>query len=376
MRNWQLVLRRNPLYREEFFAGASNPDDRKKKLPLAERIELPQIKQPLSAWLLFFQGNLDSFALDRDFDGVMAGGELPAELVKRGVKLVESPEFEIRYIGFNFSDPKLSGNPYLRKAISLAYHPERWKKFNRGLLKLTNQVIPPGVDGYDPEFRNPYCDYNLSLAREYMKKAGYPGGIDPETGEALVLTLDQAGNSVSHRQTGELFAVCMADIGIKVISNLNNRPRFVEKLRQGKCELFRYSWVGDYPDAENFLQLFYGPNSGKSNRTGYRNPEYDRCFERASAMPEGEERNKLYRKLNKMVCDDAVWIFEGIPLSRVLVHEHLENYLAHDFPFVRWKYLALDGKKRQTMKKQWKALDFSEMRGNLSNTSGEKDRKK
>lgn len=371
VRNWKLTLKRNPLYRKEFFAEAESAADRGKPLPLAERIELPQIKQTLSAWLLFLQGKLDSFAVDRDFEGALSGGELPEALAERGARMIRSPEFEIRYVGFNFNDKRLGGNPWLRRAMSLAFHPERWRRFHHDMLLPCGQVIPPGVAGYDPDYRNPFFDYNIVLAREYMKKAGYPGGVDPATGEALTLTLDQAGNSVGHRQAGELFAVCMAELGIKIIVNLNNRPRFVEKLRQGKVELFRYSWVGDYPDAENFLQLFYGPNAGKSNRTSYSDPAYDRLFEKLSQLPEGEEKNAICRELNRMVCEDAVWIFEGIPLSGVLVHRHLQNYLPHDFAFVRWKYLALDGKLRREAEKHWRALDFSEMRSRSVRENGE-----
>ena len=145
---------------------------------------------------------------------------------------------------------------------------------------------------------------------------------------------------------------------------LNSNPRFVDKLRRGKVQLFRYSWVGDYPDAENFLQLFYSRNIGGCNRAAFRDPEYDRMFEAALPMGDTEERTRLYRKMAAHIVAETPWIFEGVPISCRLQYDWLENMYPHDFAFNRWKYLAVDGKKRAMKKKGFKALDFSELRGN------------
>ncbi len=367
-RNFRVVLRRNPEYRREFFTGAVSEADRRRPLPLAEVIELPLVRQPMTGWLMFLQGELDNFALDKDLSDVASGGELPEELKKRGVQLIRQPEFEVRYIGFNFSDPLTGGNPALRQAIAAAVDHAAMERFFNYQLLGTAQPIPPGIAGHDPELlhgkkRTP----DLDKARKLLGEAGFPGGIDPATGAALVLTLDQAGNSTGHRQYGELFAGQMAKIGIKIVSQLNSRPRFIEKLRQGKVQLFRYSWVGDYPEGENFLQLFYSGNSGTSNRTNYSNPLYDRVFAAALLTPSPGEKTKLYRKATEIINKDTVWIYEGIPLSYLLTQPWLENYYAHDFPFVRWKYLSASAGKRREAIKNIKPLSLSKMRGSDKN---------
>lgn len=116
---------------------------------------------------------------------------------------------------------------------------------------------------------------------------------------------------------------------------LNNNPRFYEKLRQGKLQLFRLSWVGDYPDAENFLQLFYSKNIGGCNRVGFSDPEYDRMFEGDPADAGSPERTERYREMVRYLGTKWSDGFEGFPIAYQLNHAWLENYHPHDFAFAR-----------------------------------------
>ena len=121
------------------------------------------------------------------------------------------------------------------------------------------------------------------------------------------------------------------------------------------------SWIGDYPDAENFLQLFYSKNSGGCNRTNYCNPEFDRLYEELAKLPDSPERSVICRKMIKILTDDCVWIYEGIPLSWQLIHGWLENFYPHDFGFIRWKYISVDSAKRQKLKSTFTPLSFKDL---------------
>jgi ABC-type transport system substrate-binding protein len=224
--------------------------------------------------------------------------------------------------------------------LSLAYNVSRRVRHSGNQLLPAQGPIPPGVAGYDENFRNPFAADDLEKAKKLLAEAGYPGGIDPATGERLRFTFDQSGNSSAHRQYGELAAADFAKLGIEVESVLNNNARFYEKLRQGKLQMFRLSWVGDFPDAENFLQLFYSKNSGGCNRTGFADPEYDRMYEAILPMPDSPERTALYQRMVHHLTKQVPWIFEGFPLSYQLNHAGLQNYLSHDFAFGRYKYLV------------------------------------
>lgn len=364
IRDYRITMIGNTDYRYETFAMAENPTDRQRRLPLLNKVVCNIIKQPLSAWLMFLQGELDMSALDKDNLDAVVGDDrkLIGALAKRGIKLFQTPEFEVRYVGFSFSDPILAKNLNLRKAISLAYNMgTRVKYFNYQIIPA-HGPIPPGVPGYDAGLTNPFAGFNLALARDYMKQAGYPNGIDPATGKALKLTFDQSGSSGAHRQLAEMMVFDMKKIGIKITPVLNNKPRFFQKVRQGKMQLFRLSWIGDYPDAENFLQLFYGKNAGSCNRADYRNAEFDKMFEAIMSMPDNAARTAKYQQMARYLTKQCPWIFESFPVSYQLLHSWLQNYHPHDFAFSRWKYLSLNPVARQATIKKYTPLDMGELR--------------
>jgi len=367
LREWindcRIVLERNPAYRKETYPGAASEKDRTHFLPLADRIVILLVRQSMTAWMLFLQGNLDCQTLDKDNADLAGGGDLPPVLRERRIRLQRVPEFEIRYIGFNFSDPRFAGNEKLRQALSLAFSVRRRIEHSGGQLLEARGPIPPGVAGYDEKLDNPWMRHDVEKAKKLLAEAGFPRGVDPATGKRLKFTFDQTGHTSSHRQFGEITAAEFAELGIELVPVLNNNPRFYEKLRGGKMELFRLSWIGDYPDAENFLQLFYSGNIGGCNRTGFSDPVFDRMFEEILPMPDSPERTAKYRKMADYIARRCVWICEGFPVSYQLNHAWLENFRPHDFGFARWKYLSVDTALRDELKKSFTPVKMSELVG-------------
>ena len=359
--NLRLRFRRNPDYRSEYFAHAATRADRQKKLPLLDGVDIFQIRQPTTAWMMFLQGRLDCNALDKDNCETLAGGgELLPALAERGIVLDKIPEFEIRYVGFNFRDEKLKNNLKLRQALRAAYDIRRRVDHAAHLLIPAAGPIPAGVGGHIPAGTPEHPDF--AAVRQLLAEAGYPGGIDPETGKPLHFDFDQAGSSAGHRQMGELAADDWRKIGIVIKPMLNSRPRFADKLRRGRFQLFRYSWIGDYPDGGNFLQLFYSGNIGSNNYCGFADKTYDEMYERSLTMPDCPERTALYVKMVRYLDEKCVWIWEGFPISFMLRYDYVENSVPHDFSFVRWKYLSVDGKLRAKRQRSSKPLTYSEIR--------------
>ena len=361
-RDYKLHLVRNPAFRKEYFAQAQSPADRTRPLPLADEIILYTVKQPVTAWLLFLQGKTDYNAIGKDDADLIAGGDLPGALSKRGIKLLRSPSFEVRYIGFNCSDPLLGKNKKLRQALSLAYNVStRIAHANNQLLRA-HTPIPPGVAGHDENFKNPWSSDDLEKAKQLLAEAGFPGGIDPATKKPLRLTFDQSGDTTSHRQIAELTQKEFKALGIELECIFNFKPRFFDRLRRNRMQLFRLSWTGDYPDAENFLQLFYSGNAGSCNRANFSMEAFDRLYEKIVAMPDSPEREELCKKAAAMAADNAAWIFEGFPVSYQLLNPWLENFLPHDFEFTRFKYLTVDPGIRLQKQKEFRPLNLSELR--------------
>ena len=201
----------------------------------------------------------------------------------------------------------------------------------------------------------------MQKAKEFLKKAGYENGIDPATDKPLELNFDLNGSSSHYLQLGEMLASDLAKIGIHVNICLNSSPRFFEKVRRGETDLFFLSWVGDYPDAENFLQLFYSGRIGSANRVGYRDLKFDQMFEKISSMQQSEERTEIYRDMAKYIVDECVWIYDGIPMNYQLTHSFLENFAPHNFNFGTLKYLSVDPEKRDAIKKSFKPMNLKEL---------------
>ncbi len=363
-RNYKIEFTRNPDFRKEFFSDAEKKEDRTRKLPLLDRVVCYQIDVPITSWLLFLQGNLDLSAVDKEsFEAIVTDDlQLIPALRKRNMEMMRIPQFQIHYIGFCFNDPLLAGNSNLRKAISLAYDVKRRVKIWNNQILPANGPIPAGVAGNNPDFHNPYALFNLELAEKYMKKAGFPDGIDPETGKPLELKLDIGGTATSHRQMAELFKEDMEKIGIKIIPALNNWSRFLQKSAKGEMQLYRVAWGGDYPDAENFLQLFYGPNSGSCNRSYYKDKTFDMMYNEIKTMPDTPERTAKYEKMAEYLTEQCPWIFSHYPISYRLRHSWVDNYVPHDFCFSRWKYLSIDNKIRVREKRRFTPMKLEDLR--------------
>ena len=332
-------------YREEFFPKAENAADRQRKLPLADGMTFYIFKRNFASWLLFLQKELDMAVLDKDNLDILDGdnGSLPDDLKAKNIKLYRTPSFELRYVGFNFRDPVLAENHKLRMALSCAYNLPRRLNHYKGQLLPAPGPIAPGVAGSNPDWRNP-CSFDIARAEKLLAEAGYPGGIDPKTGEQLTLTFDLNGTTSTHRQLGELMASDMAKIGVRIIPVLNSSPRFFAKLASGQIQLFYLSWAGDYPDAENFLQLFYGPNANSCNRTCFSNQKFDEMFRKIIPMPDSAERTALYRQMSDFITAETPWIFDGIPVNYQLTHSYVENFVPYNFNFNYHKYLNKNGK--------------------------------
>src|SRR5215211_4130989 len=102
------------------------------------------------------------------------------------------------------------------------------------------------------------------------------------------------------------------------------------------------AWTADYPDAQNFLQLLYGPNSGQSNESEFRLAEYDRLYEKSIAVPDSPERNQLYREMNRLILAYAPWRCGVHRIYNHLQYPWVKGYKKHPILYTNYKYLDID----------------------------------
>jgi len=130
---------------------------------------------------------------------------------------------------------------------------------------------------------------------------------------------------------------------VELVPSYNNWPEFLKKMERKQQQMFRLGWVADYPDAENYLQLFYTKSiSPGPNHTNYSNPKFDALFEKARQMQDTPERTALYEQCVDIVLDDCPWIILTYPLAFGLQQPWFKNYKFHDFPYPNMKFYKTD----------------------------------
>ena len=286
-------------------------------------------------WLMFLKGEIDFLGeISRDnWDSIVgANGRLDPRLEAQGVKLHSIAAIDVLYVGLNMRDPVLGPNRKLRQALNAAFDGEAWEKFYNGRIQRGDGPVPPGIAG---RLTTPFqYAYDLEKAKRLLAEAGYPGGIDPKTGRRLVLTLSIGRASQESRESAELMASFYERIGIKMESDFKTWDAFLKATGEGRVQMFRMGWVGDYPDAQNFLQLFYSKNLAPGpNRSAYVNAAFDREYEAALAATTDAERNERWLRCQEILREDCPWIFTHYNKAYSLTRSNVGNYVPTDFPY-------------------------------------------
>ena len=275
-------------------------------------------------WLMFLKGEVDFLgAISRDnWDSVVGpDGRLDSSLEKRGVRLFSMPTLESMYIGINMRDPVLGPNKKLRQALNCAFDFPAWDKFYNHRVSECDGPVPPGV----PERLETPFQYRFDLAKaeRLMAEAGYPGGVDPKTGRRLELVLSIGRASQESREAGELTAAFYEKIGIRLKLDFMTWDAFLTAVNEKRVQMFRMGWVGDYPDAQNFLQLFYGPNRSPGvNHVNFENAAYDAAYERED-----------FATCQEIVREECPWVFTHFNMAYSLAGPNVNNYIPSDFPY-------------------------------------------
>ena len=94
-------------------------------------------------------------------------------------------------------------------------------------------------------------------------------------------------------------------IGLNVQVEIVQKSLLLEMTSTSRALFFRGSWIADYPDAENYLSVFYSKNPAPPNYTRYKNPEFDALFEKAMKETNDSLRYKLYQQADQVMINDA-----------------------------------------------------------------------
>jgi ABC-type transport system substrate-binding protein len=391
LQNRRHVLARNPNFHGEPYPCEGEPGDRAaglladcgKPTPFIDRVVFSIEKESTPLTGKFLQGYYDIPQLERGEYGVamrVAAGDSPDKAAKyreHGIQLPTTVETQNWYMGFNWNDPVVGKgntpdqqerNRKLRQAISIAFDWEEYIAiFENSQAAVAYGPVPPGVLGYKPppEGVNPVV-YDLvdgkpqrksiELARKLLADAGYPNGRDAVTGAPLVLHYD-AMTGMGASPMFDWMRRQLDKLGIQLDVRSTDYSRFQDKMRRGTAQMFLWGWNADYPDAENFLFLLYGPNakaaSGGENAANYANPEFDALFDRMKFLDDGPEKAAIIDRMIAIVQRDAPWMFGYFPMSGGAYQQWVGNAKPTQMVRNTLQYMKIDPALRTQKIREW-----------------------
>ena len=287
-----LILHKNADYFEK--------DENNVNLPYLDAIKVSFIPDKQSEFLNLLSGKIDFISgVDASFrDQVFENnGSLKAEYQTK-IQLISSPYLNTEYLGISMKGEEiLAKSKEFRKALNFAIDRKAMLQFLRKNLGIagTSGIIPPSLDGFDSTQFYHYS-YNPEKAKELLLQSGYKKNMkitlqsNPSYADLCIYVKDQLRN-----------------IGVSVDVEILPPSSLRQLLKNGESPFFRASWIADYPDAENYLGLFYSkkhtPNG--PNYTLFSNSEFDKLYEKSIQELNSETRKGYYKQMNAIIMEEA-----------------------------------------------------------------------
>lgn len=317
----ELAMRRNDHYwRHDEFGN---------QLPFLDGVRITFIKDEKIQLSEFTEGKLEeSYRIPSEFfkQAVTEDGKLTPAYAK--YRLHRIAALSTQYYGMLVTSREF-GDRRVRQAFNYAIDRDKIIRYvlqGQAAGPATHGIVPPSLPGYPIQQVRGYT-FDLVKARALFAEAGFPGG----KGFPPVTIQLNAGGGRNKEVAQAMQEMLSKGLGIRVEVKILEWPQHQELLENGRAPLFRLGWIADYPDPENFLNLFYGkaiPPSGASpiNSTRYRNTAFDRLFETALATQDDRQRFELYARAEQLAVDDAPMLFIYNDLDYRLVQPWVRDY--------------------------------------------------
>jgi ABC-type transport system substrate-binding protein len=292
-----LVMKRNPHYFER--------DESGRQLPYLDGVKVSFYDNKSTEFLLFRQKKLDFINdIDASFkDEVLTKkGTLRKEWQGK-IQLQTHPYLNIEYFGILVdttnallkSSPLASGK--IRQAINYGFDREKMVLYLRNSLGIPAEsgFVPAGLPSFDSTKVKGYS-YDPNLARRLIREAGYSSATLPPIKLQTIPIYSEIASYVARQ---------LEEIGFKIQVDVVQKSLLLDLTSNSKTPFFRGSWIADYPDAENYLSVFYSKNPAPPNYTRYKNSRFDALFERAIRETNDSLRYQLYRQADQVMINDA-----------------------------------------------------------------------
>lgn len=293
--NAKLVMRKNPDYFEY--------DENGTRLPYLDAVAVTFIIDKQTVFLEFIKGNLDFMnSLDASYKDELLTqtGQLRSKYQDR-INIGSQPYLNTEYLGFlmDNSIDSPTKDKRIRQAINYGFDRRKMMKYLRNNVGIPGcyGFIPKGLPGFDSTM---VCyEYNPQKALSLLAEAGYPNGNG--------LPTIKLATTATYLDLCKYIQQQLSIIGINIDVDVNPPGALREQIAQSKSSWFRGSWIADYPDAENYLSLFYSKNFCPigPNYTHYQNNDFDKLYVEAKAVTNDSVRMEMYKKMNHLIMDEA-----------------------------------------------------------------------
>ena len=365
IRSNKIILEANPDFRGFTWDFRSNdPADapliaemKGKRMPQVGRVEVSIMEEDQARLLAFQKGELDIMNMEgplapKVFEG--DSGRLNADFRQKGVKLSRYVDVEISYMFWNMQDPVVGGlskeKVALRRAMAMAYNVDEEIRIVRNGQAVEAQFpIPPGVVGHDPKYRTS-VKFDPAGANALLDRFGYRKGPDgyrtlPD-GKPLTVKYYTRPDSLG-RQQEEMWQKAFALINVRMEGVKEKFPEQIKLEKQCKLMMRTASWIADWPDGDNFMQLLYSKNIHQNNNACASIPEYDKLYEQSLRLePDSPERDRLYKEMARLIEAYAPWRLDISRYRNQLVQPRVLGYKKHPILHSEWQYIDVADKNR------------------------------
>lgn len=319
-----LVMTKNKNYFEKDSAG--NP------LPYLDGIKITFFDSKATEFLLFRQNKLEFINdIDPSFkDEVLTKRGVLKKDWEGKIKLHTSPYLNTEYLGilFDSTNEILKNSPLkskkIRQAINYGFDRRKMILYLRNSLGTAAEsgFVPMGLPSFDTAAVKGY-HYDPAISRRLLAEAGFPGGRNLPVVKLLTVPI--------YADMANFIAKQLDEAGIPVQVDVVQKSLLLEMTSNSRALFFRGSWIADYPDAENYLSVFYSKNPAPPNYTRYNNPRFDALFEQALTEENDSLRLRLYQQADQVMINDApivpLWYDKAVHLVQTNVAGFYPNAL-------------------------------------------------
>jgi ABC-type transport system substrate-binding protein len=361
-----IALERNPSYREVRYDAEPAADDAQgqailarmkgRLLPMIDRVEISIIEESQPRWLAFLNREIDYLNVPAEFvNQAMPNGRVAPNLARQGIQGYRALNPDSAFTYFNMDDPVVGGytpaRVALRRAIALAMDVEREiRVIRRSQAVPAQSMIVPHTTGYDAAFKRENGDHDPARAKALLDLHGYvdrngDGWREQPDGKPLVLEVATQPDQLS-RQFDELWKKNMERIGIRVKFFSGKWPEQLKAARAGKLMLWTLGSSAAGADGQSALARLYGPQAGSQNLARFKNAEFDRIYQRMQIIPDGPEREELFRQAKLIATAYMPYKTTVHRFTNDIVHPWLAGYRRPLFWQEWWHMVDIDDSRR------------------------------